>query len=607
MDQAKPEDKKMKSQDKSALGCVVVAVLLYSALPIVFSFGGASNAPFLFVAFIKLFSIFSSAVYLFYGYEEKMNQATLKIILNHLRHKTIFWTVSTHFAYVIFAFALRYVDESIAAVLIETWCIFLVIFMARFFGEEDRYEKFTTQKWFLFAVAFVGIGFIVISQISTIDNVVSELFTVASLGGVGLVLLAALLAATGFPANQLWGSYVQSQGKASENANEEEEEDQKKEKSKEEEKFYTIVASIIGQILIVPALFVLGFFFEESFQFFGSMGIAATYGFLGLGVGDTLFRIANAKTRNLGINALFYLVPAVSLIWLGLASQIDVPHIDWLIIGVIAIITANLLLNVIVEIRSAYTALIIALWLCGMAVYLHDGLPLSDYFETVGVVSTLFILILVFRADRLVRRTAEEENRVFFIYNRLSRLARKKGIDEDATNQLRDIDEHKKPEDLLTAYHTLKGYLKATRKKYPEYDDDKLDELEAAVDSLAHSKQQGANFGELIAMGVITFIMVCALLFFKPAELFSWNRLFTEVTSFLLAAVIVFLFFNIFDLQHDRTNAVLKSDKKEKIRVLYSASFDDATDRSGEQLVSVAVCIAITGAYIYLFLEKWVW
>ena len=274
-----------------------------------------------------------------------------------------------------------------------------------------------------------------------------------------------------------------------------------------------------------------------------------------------------------------------------------------MVIGVAAVITANLLLNFTAEIRSAYKALIIALWVCGVLVYLHDGFPLSGYAEVVGVVSTLFILILVFRADRLVRRTTDEENSVFLIYNRLSTLARKGGISEDAKNQLCRIDEHAKPEQLLDAYRNLKGYFKTTREQHPEYDDDKLDELEAAVDSLAHSKQQGANFGELIALGVITFIMVCALLFFKPPGLFGWDGLFTEISSFLLAAVIVFLFANIFDLQHDRTNAVLR---KEKGGNLYSVAFDDATDRGGERWVSVIVCVAIAVAYIWLFLGKWI-
>ena len=560
--------------------------MLFSALPITFSIGGASNAPFLFVALMELSAFISSVIYLFREYKKKTNQATLKIILNNLRHPAIFLGVFGLFTYVLFAFALRYVDEAVAAVLIGTSHIFTVILMARLFDEEERYAKFTTQKWFLFAVALVGVGFVIFSQSSTIDNAVGELFTFAALGGVGLLLVAAFLAAIGLPANQLWGSYVS------------------RKVNDDDEIFYTVVASSIGLAIGVFVLIVIGLSSGENIGSIGGVGVlsAITYGLLGHGVGHIFFRIANARTTNLGINALFYLIPAVSLIWLALASRIDVPRIDWLIIGVIAIIVANLLLNFKAEIRSAYKALIIAVWVCGMAVYLHDGLPLSNYAETIGVISTLFILILVFRADRLVRRTTDEEKSVFLLFHGLKTLAKKRGMDDDARNQLRAIDEHTKPEQLRAAYQKLKNHFITAREQHPEHEE-KLEQLEAEVDTLVHSKQQGVNFGELIALGFITFIMVSALLLFKPPGLTGWDGLFTEISSFLLATVIVFLFSNIFDLQHDRTNAILG---KEEDSDSHTVAFDDATDRGGERWVSVGVCAAITLAYIWLFLGKWI-
>ena len=574
------------NQNKSALLYMVAAVVLFSALPITFSIGGASNAPFLFVALMELSAFISSVIYLFREYKKKTNQATLKIILNNLRHPAIFLGVFGLFTYVLFAFALRYVDEAVAAVLIGTSHIFTVILMARLFDEEERYAKFTTQKWFLFAVALVGVGFVIFSQSSTIDNAVGELFTFAALGGVGLLLVAAFLAAIGLPANQLWGSYVS------------------RKVNDDDEIFYTVVASSIGLAIGVFVLIVIGLSSGENIQSIGGVGVlsAITYGLLGHGVGHIFFRIANARTTNLGINALFYLIPAVSLIWLALASRIDVPRIDWLIIGVIAIIVANLLLNFKAEIRSAYKALIIAVWVCGMAVYLHDGLPLSNYAETIGVISTLFILILVFRADRLVRRTTDEEKSVFLVFHGLKTLAKKRGMDDDARNQLRAIDEHTKPEQLRAAYQKLKKHFITAREQHPEHEE-KLEQLEAEIDTLVHSKQQGVNFGELIALGFITFIMVSALLLFKPPGLTGWDGLFTEISSFLLATVIVFLFSNIFDLQHDRTNAILG---KEEDSDSHTVAFDDATSRVGERWVSVGVCAAITLAYIWLFLGKWI-
>ena len=599
--------KDSESQNKSALLYMIAAVVLYSTLQIAFSFGGASNAPFLFVALVYSGSLICNVVYLYWVYPKEMNRGTLKIIRENLWSPTlgkvpiigavpvIFWVTFSHIDYVLLAFSLRYVDEAIAAVLIETEYIFIIFLMMKLFnkedsgvGEKDRYEKFTAEKWFLFGVALVGVGFVITSQSSAIDNAVGELFTVAALGGVGLVLAAAFCAAMVWPATQKWGADV------SHIVN-----------NKDNEIFYTIVANSIGRAISVPILFVIGVLSGETIQDLGGVGVllAVVFGLIGPGMASMFFRISLAKTSNLGIGALSYLIPAVALIWLELASLIDIPHVDWLIIGIIAVITANLLLNFKAEIRGAYKALIIALWVCGMAVYLHDGFPLSSYAEVVGVAATLFILILVFRADRMVRRTTDEENSVFLLYNKLSTLARKGGISEDAKNQICQIDEHRKPEQLRTAYRNLKDYFQTTREQHPEYDDDKLDELEAAVDSLAHSKQQGENFGELIALGFITFIMTCALLLFKPPGLFGWDGLFMEISAFLLAAVTVFLFASIFDLQYDRHDAVLR---KEKGNDFHSVAFDDAADRGGERWVSVTVCAAIAFAYIWLFLGKWV-
>ena len=575
------------NQNKSALLYMIAVVVLLSTMPITFSFGGASNAPFLFVALVYLFGAISSVTYLLFAYREKIKQSTLKIIISNLRHPAIFSMALTTAGYVLFAFSLKYVDEAVAAVLMQTASIFTVILLARLFKKERRYTELTTQKWLLFAIAFVGVGFVIASQSSTIDNAIGELFTYSAIGGIVLVLLAAFVSAAELPANQLWGSYVSHRVK-----------------DKENESFYSIVAYSIGKVISAPVFVAVGLSSGENIQSIGGVGVLSVivYGLFGLGVGSIFLRISHAKTNNLGINALRYLIPAVSLIWLEFASLIDIPRVDWLIIGVIAIIVANLLLNFKAEIRSAYKALIIALWVCGMAVYLHDGLPLSNYAETIGVISTLFILILVFRADRLVRRTTDEEKSVFRLFHGLKTLAKKRGMADDARNQLRAIDEHTKPEQLRAAYQKLKKHFITAREQHPEHEE-KLEQLEAEIDTLVHSKQQGVNFGELIALGFITFIMVSALLLFKPPGLTGWDGLFTEISSFLLATVIVFLFSNIFDLQHDRTNAILG---KEEDSDSHTVAFDDATSRVGERWVSVGICAAITLAYIWLFLGKWI-
>ena len=335
-----------ENENKSALLYVIAAVVLFSTLPIAFSIGGASKAPFLFATVMYLFSFIANITYLFFKYPKKINQKTHEIIRSKMRHPMIFWSAFGLFSYVFFAFSLRYVDEAIAAILIESSYIFMVILLARLFPKEDRYAKITMQNWFLFAVALVGVGFVIASQSSSIDNAVSELFTYSALGGIGLLLIATLLTAIVLPANQSWGS------DASDNEKTEYEkkkgEKKKDGERKDDEIFYTIVANSIGKVIGVPVLVVIGLSSGENIQSIGNVGVlfAIAFGFFGLGIGNIFFRIANTRTTNLGINALGFATPAVALIWLALASRIDVPRIDWLVIGLVLIILSNILLNI---------------------------------------------------------------------------------------------------------------------------------------------------------------------------------------------------------------------------------------------------------------------
>ena len=494
--------------------------------------------------------------------------------------------VITSSNYIIFAFALSFIDVSIASILFETWPIFMVIAMARMFRNEGHYRKITSGKWFLFIVAFFGVAFVISSQSETFD-VLNEVFNYTAMTGVGLVIIAAVFGGIEGPLAIKWGAIVA--GKAG--------------KDKDDKEFFTLVAMTISKSLSGGIFLVISWFVGESIYLIGSIGVGIAIGFgVVNGAGGIFWRIANLKTTNLAINALGYITPVITLVWLAIANLIKVPHIDWLMIGVAAIITANLLLSAKVDVRSAYKALIIALWVCGTVIYLHDGFGLSGYAENVGMVATVFILILAFRLDRLVRRTADEERDEFLLFRRLSTLADQDVIDEDAPNQLRKIDKHTKPSDLQRAYAKLHEYFVDARENCKGDDRVRLDELQALSDTVAHSKQQGDNFGELTALGFLGFIMVGALLFFKPHELIGWEGLFVETTAFLLATTIIFLFFSIFDLQHDRTNAIFQ---ETKYYDSHSVAFDDASNRSGERWVSIAVCIAIIATYIWLFMGKW--
>ena len=80
----------------------------------------------------------------------------------------------------------------------------------------------------------------------------------------------------------------------------------------------------------------------------------------------------------------------------------------------------NLLLNFEAEIRLGYKALILALWFCGTFVYLRQGVVFYDYFNLIEVAVVIFILVLSFRTDRLVRRTTNEENNTIELQQKIN-------------------------------------------------------------------------------------------------------------------------------------------------------------------------------------------
>ena len=385
------------SQNKVAIVYMLLAVLLFSTLPIAFILGGANNAPFLFVAVVSLFVAISNVGYLLCVYPSTINRDTFRQIRKNFIHPALLWSTVAQVDYVIFAFALGYVHEAVAAVLIETSPILMIIFMARLFKKEQRYEKIITEKWFLFAIAFVGVAFVTLSQNEVVDAAI-QFPTYSEVGGILLLIIASILGATGVPATQRWGLTVSNAVGGD---------------TRKDEVFFAIVASTIGRVFSGIGFIILGLLLGENIQSIGALGvsIAISYGLFGLGLATVFLRIANIKTTNLGVNALGHAIPAVSLIWLAFASLVNVPHVDWLVIGVSAIILANILLNFKDKIRANYKALIIALWVCGTSGYLYVTFPLYDYVEIVVAIVIVILLILIL-AFRLVRYPSRETQKI---------------------------------------------------------------------------------------------------------------------------------------------------------------------------------------------------
>ncbi len=572
------EHTKNRKQNR-AIWLMFFVVILVSLEPLLVSIGDAKKAPFLFVGLWNWFCCIPCVVYLFGCHREKINDSTWRKVRENCFDKYIVWATAGALSFVLFPVALKFIDVAVATILVETWPLFLIFLLSWFDKEKEKYTKMTAKVWLLLAVALIGFGFIILSQVEGNKNISDYIFDIKVVLGVGAALLVAIGRALMPSCTLKWCN------------------EQGADNTEADSKFFTVVAIVIAKLYAGAICFVAGLMLGENPDDIVIM-LAIAWGLIG-GVVSILLRFANIVTTNLGVNALIYASPIVALGWLAVFSQVHVPHIELLVIGTMALITANLLINFEADIRLAYRALMIALWACGAVVYLTGG---YDYTGNVEIAATIFILILSFRVDRLVRRTADEENKMLLLFRQLALFVESKKIKPSALDNLLSIDTHKTRDDLKSAYINLKQHITDAKPGVMPSDEKELAEMEAEIDSLAHSKQQGVHFGEITAISFVGGIFIVALLFFTAPGLAGWDRFFTDISSFVLAAVTLFLIFNILDLENDRKNDVLKLDEKLKT---YQIVFDDATNRSAQQWISLIVSVSIVITYAVLLWLKW--
>lgn len=572
---------------------MLAAVVLFSLIPLVLGVGGSVKNPFTFNAGVNVGRAVGCLIFLWIFYFPLLfNAQTIAAIKSLLYHPTLWLAVLGNFGYAAFALSIGFINISTATILFEMWPLFVIFIMSRFFNEGNRYKAVNFKIYLLLVLCIVGFVFVVAGQSGGFFSLLALQFGDDLIVGVLLAIFAALLAALAITCSLKWGIKLRAALPASEEL---------KYKEQHIEIFCVVVSIIISGFISAIVNMGAGVAYGEVLDW-QVIGIGFLAGVSLNAIGSTLRRQANLMTDNLGVNALAYTTLILSLTWLYLFSLIEV-RLDYIVIGAGAIIVGNLLINFKAEIRMAYQSLVITIWAAGAVVYLRTGIAFDEHFNMVIIAVTMFILILSFRTDRLVRRTYNEENQMLMLWQNISAWVAANKLKPSAQNDLLQIDSHQSQKELRNAYRSLKESLVATASSIS---DDKaraqLKDMMAETDMLAHSKQQGSNFGELIALFILAFITVGSVLIFLPPNVGAWGGFFVELLAFLLTATVSFLFFNILDLQHDRTRPILEKDTATN---QFFIAFRDAHSRRLEQWISIVICSAITIAYAFLLWHKW--
>ena len=590
------------NQNTAGTVYMLLAVIGFSLVPVLVASGNGANNPFLFVAVLRVgVTIALAVLFMVLFGRVLLRKSVLTLVWQRLPTWSMLFAIINQFEYGLFALSTRFIDISVAAILFETWPILLILMTAFLFRGEQRYRRITPGMMLLLLVGFLGFAFVAASETGGFGDS-SDTKSLDTLIGIVIVVFAIFTAGLSAFAFR-WAADLRESLPIDIKDNQ---------NSNSLDIACVLVANCITSFAGAGLSAFVGLASGETIST-DAIAIAVLGGVFALALGNIAWRAANVVTNNLGINALAYAIPILSLIWLFLFAEVNIARVDYLIIGTVAIISANLLINFEAEVRFGFKALILAMWGFGAFVYLRDDLlnllpfdtwlwPGDTYPEALALSATVFILLLSFRVARMSERTQEEDNRILELFQSLDLLVRRNVIDRAVREHLIRLDDARTPAELQSSYHDAKLCFAEAVAAGPDARNlARLGAAETQLNIIVHSRQQGIELGELFALIIFGGSTILIGILSRP-PLTGWIGFLVEVLAFLFSAVIVFLIINVWDLHRERADLILE---KHEDSDDYGLIFRNARSRRFEQSMSVVIGLAITVAYAALLWQKW--
>ena len=416
-------------RNRAALVWMMIHVIVSSFVVFIIDWGETNKSPFFFSAIQHFFAFFVFFFIVVSLRPKLFSKKVLRVVFlppqDSVRMNLLLvpCIISGIVTYPLLSISTKYIDIISAAIIYEMSPLFLVLLSSLLFSKEKRFKRLTFGILFLFIFGLIGFAFVAIGQSgeSPLQFEVSGIV----LWGLTLALLSALC-------NALSASFGirhaviahQKIKEVGENIG---------------EIYCTMISLCIQRSIAGIVLLIITFSLGEQLTI-RVLWAGLITGVFVVPLAIIAFRRANFLTNNLGVNALRYSTLLFSVLWIFLFREPNYMNFNFLVIGATAIIVANLLLNFEAEIRLGYKALILALWFCGTFVYLRQGVVFYDYFNLIEVAVVIFILVLSFRTDRLVRRTTNEENNTIELQQKISTFVTNKKMQKKTLDTIRALD-----------------------------------------------------------------------------------------------------------------------------------------------------------------------
>lgn len=594
---------------------MLLSVTFLSLVPLAFDVVVGTNNPILFGSGLSAGRAIGSALFLLaFCYPLVVDSTFIALVRSQIRRGITVVVVLSLFEHVLFAWATTFVDTAVAAIIRESWPILFMLIMARLYrdaeGNRPRYVRVTLETLIPFVFAFAGVAFVIRSTANQ-PVVGGQEGDYMWVWGIALAIMAALLSSLGAFIFR-WGSDLQRAIPST----------SRYDKTPIQLELFCVMLAFglgSGFVAIISAPF--GILVGDGITF-GGLGVAVGIGCLLIVPGNIFFRFANLRTDDLGVNALVYLNPVLALIWLALFSDINVARLDYLLIGAAAIVAMNLVLNLDPERRLGFNrrlgfkSFLLSVWLFGWLIYLRDDLFESfigvdfvwngEYWGIIAMSGTVFTLILSFRITRLSNRIVAEENATIVLFRKLELLVKGKQIGHEILEVTRRIKTLSKPEDLHRAYTKAMEVFESETGNISEDIKSEIAVAQGDFEKLLQSRQQGREFGEMVAVLAFAVLTISLTLASRP-QVEGWAGLLSELFAIFFAAVIAFLTVNMFDLRRERSTAIIiRTSTAARGRSVYRIALRADRHPFVEQTVSVVIGFGLILVYGYLLYGKWI-
>ena len=346
-----PTARGVPSRNPEALGYMAAASFSGSWIPLVVHLTQASQTPFLFNALLKAGVILG--VLLFLASTSRTAHISIQDLHTIRKHilvwpanRTIMVSTLGSLYYALFALSTRFIQIPVSTILFEMYPVGIIIAVSWLFRDTGRYNRLTPRVTPPVLLALTGLVFANASQLPGF-GALTPAFLWTSLIGITLVLLGIISAS--FAAFGLrWGADlnrelspepapIRPESRPPRPRNTQ----SPSPRPRNLELQCTLLAVVIIAVLSIPPSIALGLASGETIDTRTAIAALAA-GFSANTALNITLRKAILITDNLGINAISFTTPVLSIIWLHLIANTSVARWDYLLIGTTAIIAANL-------------------------------------------------------------------------------------------------------------------------------------------------------------------------------------------------------------------------------------------------------------------------